>query len=179
MNTYRSGQQDTVFDVALSQYGSVSGLAALFNDNPEIILGDGSVQQFRVDYLVGNRGESPTELETVTGQKTEVENTQGAPIYISGALQSVFDVSLTEYGGVGGLALLLKDNPDLVLSDGSMRQFRQSHFIQKNAFINLKTKAAMLILKPQSEGSHDSGAWITDGGEDWWTDDNQSWDTEK
>lgn len=173
-----SGQNESVFDVASNRYGDLAGFARILNDNPEIIQGDGTVDQFRVSYLVGARLTTSTELERITVQKTDVEKTQGTPIYISGVLQSVFDVALTEYGGIGGLALLLADNPDLVLANGNMRQFRQSHIIQKNAFINLKAKAAMLKLRPQSEGSVPGGDWITEDGQSWWTDSNQPWITE-
>jgi len=49
---FKSGATQTVFDVALHQYGGLAGLAWLLEDNPGLILGDGLVEQFRIEHRV-------------------------------------------------------------------------------------------------------------------------------
>lgn len=94
----------------------------------------------------------------------------------SGATQTVFDVALHQYGGLGGLAWLLADNPGLIKDDGTVEQFRVEHVVRPALFVNQKMKAAMMRLKPASEGpASGSEAWITDDGHDWITEDGTSW----
>lgn len=49
---YRSNIQQTVFDVALMQYGGVEGLVFLLADNPALVQENGLVSQFGVSHLV-------------------------------------------------------------------------------------------------------------------------------
>lgn len=94
----------------------------------------------------------------------------------SGATQTIFDVALHQYGGLGGLAWLLEDNPGLIQPDGLVEQFRVEHRVRPAAFVNRDMKAAMMRLKPASEGpAGGSEAWITDDGEEWITDDGVAW----
>lgn len=96
--------------------------------------------------------------------------------YTSNSQQTVFDVALMHYGSVSGLAYLLADNPDLVQSDGTIRQFTVAHKIQRYVAVDERIKARMLVLIPCTEGSGlDDGTWITEDGQNWITDDNQSW----
>lgn len=177
MINYKSGQQDSIFDVATLKYGSLSGLAALIDDN-EVIEPDGSARQFREEYAI-RTGEyvAQNEVEKVNSSPNEQSTVIGDPLYLSGVNQSIFDVALTEYGGLQGLAFLLTDNPGLIQS-GQVQQFRRMHQVRKNEFVNLKIKAAMLRLKPASEGKVSEGGWITDDGQSWITDDGQTWITE-
>jgi hypothetical protein len=94
----------------------------------------------------------------------------------SGATQTIFDVALHQYGGLAGLAWLLEDNPGLILENGTVEQFRVAHLVRPAAFANRQLKAAMMRLKPASEGPKGgSEAWITDDGQDWITDDGVAW----
>ena len=94
----------------------------------------------------------------------------------SGATQTIFDVALHQYGGLGGLAWLIEDNPELLNPDGTVDQFRVSHRVRPASSVNVDMKAAMMRLKPASEGPvSGSEPWITEDGDEWWTEDGVAW----
>lgn len=171
----KSGQNQTLFDIA-SRYG---GLGLIITDNPGLIQNDGSVSQYRVDHRVQEVTGASTEIERINQERNSVEKVEGDPLYLSGSRQTVFDVCLTQYGGIEALPYLLADNPNGVKSDGNFRQFREAYNIRKLSFVNLGIKAKMLILRPESGSPATGGAWVTEDGQDWWTNDNQSWLTQQ
>lgn len=176
--TITSGAEEDVFSLALRHYGSASGVADLLRDNSQVIQVDGTINQFRQTFIVGNAGAPPSEPEIIAIQTGEQDTPLGDNPFRSGSQQTLFDVALHQYGGLAGLAYLLSDNPDLIDSDsGTFRQFRQWHVIREEVFVNSRIKKQMLRLKPSSEGPIESEAWITEDGVEWWTDDNQPWVT--
>jgi hypothetical protein len=174
-----SGQNQSFFDFATRQYGSANYVGHLLETNPGVIQSDGTIQQFRSVYRVDNPVAKSDEIERVNEQTTAVQRIQGDPLYLSSTRQTVFDVCLTQYGGVEALPFLLADNSESVKSDGSFKQFRELYNIRKLSFVNLGLKSKMLALKPESVETPSGGAWITEDGQDWWTEDNQSWQTEQ
>lgn len=181
MKTYKSGSQQTVFDVALAHYGGLDSLATLIADNPELIQPNGEIEQFRVSHLVGDAGAAPSELQKAEpASSVSSRAIRQTPVYNSTTIQSVFDVALMQYGGLDGLAVLLADNKDLVQAGGTIRQFRVSHKIQARVAVDARIKRKMLALVPSSSGVENQ-AWATDPDtQDWITDDGtgQSWFTD-
>lgn len=178
MKTYKSGAQETVFDVAISRYGSLDGLATLLADNPGLLSSGGDIEQFRVVHLVGDATAAPSELEkapAITPGATPVIAQE--PVYKSNGQQNVFDVALMQYGSVEGLAWLLADNKGLLQSGGTIQQFRVEHLVQTNRAVDARMKRKMLALVPTTEGAVDD-AWITDPGQAWTTDGGQAWTTD-
>jgi hypothetical protein len=174
-----SGQNQSFFDFATGHYGSANYVGHLLENNPSVIQSDGTIQQFRSVYRVDNAIGKSDEIERVNEQTTEVQKIQGDPLYLSTTRQTVFDVCLTQYGGIEALPFLLADNAGSVKSDGSFKQFRELYNIRKLSFVNLGLKSKMLALKPESVETPKGGAWITEDWQDWWTEDNQSWQTEQ
>lgn len=169
----KSGQNQTLFDVAI-RYG---GLGQILTHNPDLIQNDGSFSQYRVEHRVQTPVSRSQEIERINQGQSEVERVKGDPVYLSGVRQTFFDVCLTQYGGVESLPFLLADNPTTVEENGMLRQFRKTHKIRKNAFVNLSLKQKMLSIRPESGTPPAGGAWVTEDGQDWWTNDNQAWET--
>lgn len=174
----QSGAQEDIFSFALRHYGGAAGLADLLADNPDVIQGDGTLDQYRRPYLVGTAAPALSEPEMLAEQVARDTTPKGTDPFRSGQIQTVFDVALHQYGGLSGLALLLADNPDLVQTDKTVLQFRQQHTIRPDAFANKRIKAAMLRLKPATEGFTAEEYWATEDGNAWWTEDEQPWITD-
>lgn len=174
----KSGQNESVFDFASRNYGlALFGL--LLKDNPGLIEPGGTFNQYRVEHKIKEVSASSEEIERINQERTQVQKTEGAPLYLSGSRQTVFDVCLTQYGGIEALPYLLADNQNTVKPDGYFRQFREQYNIRKLAFVHLGVKAKMLALRPESGIPAQGGPWITDDGQDWWTNDNQAWVTQQ
>jgi hypothetical protein len=174
----QSGSEEDIFSLALRHYGGSAGLADLLADNPDVIQGDGTLEQFRRQYLVGPATPALSEPEALAQQTARDTTPKGDDPFRSGQIQTIFDVALHQYGGLTCLALLLADNPELVKDDKTVRQFRQQHTIRPDAFANKRMKAAMLRLKPATEGFTAEEYWATENGDAWWTDDEQPWITD-
>lgn len=170
MKVFKSDNSQSVFDVAMLQYGGLQGLALLLADNPGLILEDGTVSQFGISYLVENEQAKPDELQTAGAQNAVPERIDQRPTYYSNVQQTVFDVALMQYGSVGGLAQLLADNPGLIQESGTIKQFRIAHKITPSFASDRRLKPKMLALVPASEGTTKSGQpWITEAGNPWIT----------
>jgi hypothetical protein len=158
----QSGSEEDIFSLALRHYGGSAGLADLLADNPDVIQGDGTLEQFRRQYLVGPATPALSEPEALAQQTARDTTPKGDDPFRSGQIQTI----------------LLADNPELVKDDKTVRQFRQQHTIRPDAFANKRMKAAMLRLKPATEGFTAEEYWATENGDAWWTDDEQPWITD-
>lgn len=64
MTTYRGNRQQTVFDVALMQYGGLEGLALLLSDNLDLVAPDGLMRQFGETYRIGRHAAVNERIKT-------------------------------------------------------------------------------------------------------------------
>lgn len=178
MKAFKSDTSQTVFDVVLAQYGSLQGLSVLLADNPGLLLEDGTIAQYGITHLVGASLAPADEIEKSGAQSAAPEVIPQSEVYYSNGQQTVFDVALMQYGSVGGLIQVLKDNPGLVLSGGSIQQFRITHRIRPEYASDKRLKPKMLALVPATEGGKKSNQpWITEAGNPWITNDDKPWMT--
>lgn len=169
-NTVIKGRDNqSSFDVALNRYGTLEGLHVLFRDNPTMLSDTGLLVEGLADYRVGDA----VAISEAVAPNEEVSTTHhGVDEYASGEGQSAFDVALTQYGAAGGIAQLLRDNPELVARDGELLGSSLTHKIDKEYKANNRLQPAMAKLKPTSGGNDTGGdAWIDDGGAAWINDD--------
>jgi len=178
MKAFKSDTSQTIFDVALAQYGGLQGLAILLGDNPGLVLEDGTINQFGVTHLVSGVQVAADELERSGAQKAVPEVIEQEQVYYSNGQQTVFDVALMQYGSVGGLMQLLTDNPGLIQTNGVVTQFRISHRITRSVATDIRLKPKMLALVPSTEGgAKGQQPWITINGNSWITEDDKAWMT--
>lgn len=179
MRTYKSDLSSDVFDVAMRKYGSLAGLSRLLADNPGLVQEDGTIAQYGVTHVVGAAEAPATELEKAAQTSAPLERLPQGPVYYSNVQQTVFDVALMQYGSVGGLAILLADNPDLVRDNGAVRQFRINHKVQPSRATDLRLKRRMLPLVPATAGAPlDNQPWITEAEQPWITQAEEPWITD-
>lgn len=76
--------------------------------------------------------------------------------------QSIFDVSLMQYGSLeGGLERLLADNPNLIQAAGVVGMFGFAYRIDSKLAIDARMRTEMQRIVPVTEGGVDDlGAWV-------------------
>lgn len=174
--TYKSGAEESFFDVVLRQYGDLNGVARLLSDNPGLLNANGELQQYRTLHNVQpGQTIAPTELDA---RETPEQPALNGPIYRSNTQQTFFDVCLMQYGGLGAIPFLLQDNQAVLEGNGEFLQFRKTHAIRPDYAYNANMKRRMLRLVPCTGAQSDEGFWITDDGQQWITDDGQQWKTD-
>jgi hypothetical protein len=52
IQNYTSNDQQTLFDVALMQYGGLQGLGVLLQENQSLLLGNGRIDQFSSNHKI-------------------------------------------------------------------------------------------------------------------------------
>lgn len=172
-----SDNSQTVFDVALMQYGALEGLAQLLTDNPGLVQVDGTIAQYGVAHLINKALRYPVVQYDLSVKAVSIEDLQ-TEVYVSSGQQNVFDVALMQYGGVAGLAFLLADNPELIQDNGTVNQYRVTHRIRTTEAVSKNLKPKMLALVPATEGLIAAQqAWITNDGDAWTTEQDEPWTT--
>jgi len=135
----------TVWDVALQEYGGAEGIAWILQDNPDLVDGSGDLPTGRVTYKVRDGQRTAFEEKFSTGSQRRTN----PPQYRSNSQQTVWDVALQHYGDAAGLAEILAENPSLVNADGSINQGLVVHNLNQN-IINRPIWARMIDYVPST-----------------------------
>jgi len=95
-------------------------------------------------------------------------------IYHSTSQQTVWDVALQHFGDASGIAILLRDNDDLVSTNGLVQEGARSYRIDDDTILNAPIQSRMQQEIP-STGISSAQPWITDDEQDWTDNSGDSW----